>query len=488
MRYRARLPVLATAIALPLIIAACGGDSSPAQTLLFEPTSTPDRQATITALAGARQFGTPTPTPIPAGEREVVLAFAGRHAEVELRWDELQRRVDSWRGGLLSCDASALVASLRSFVSQFGSVSDDVRDVPRSASVRSLADSLAQAAELEGDALRRLRDNWRPGDVSLFEDVDSARVSSSSLRDTVEDGIADLRERAASSFQGQMDAYSSALDALNLRWDDFHRDYDQLRAEEAELTSAFTVDRLGILITKFSEVASQVRALPTFPAASRVTSVLAGAADEEELALRDLRGTFSRVEPDSEGLTGDENQVEFEILNPRLFDAFSEQLVTSNSARLQAAQLLAGLTGGASAEEQAEVDAFESRYLRLSSGWDGFHDDYDRWRATEGGCDRTEAAGTLGGFALQFGDLAADVRQLPSATFLTPLTEVLVEAAEREERAMRTLRDVWRPFDSGLYQSMDEERAAVGKLRRQVATGLRDLLERYGISEQDLSG
>ena len=50
-----------------------------------------------------------------------------------------------------------------------------------------------------------------------------------------------------------------------------------------------------------------------------------------------------------------------------------------------------------------------------------------------------------------------------------------------EVRALRGLRNEWRPFDSSVYGAFDGERDAAGKLRRQVAVGLQDLLARYQI-------
>ena len=57
-----------------------------------------------------------------------------------------------------------------------------------------------------------------------------------------------------------------------------------------------------------------------------------------------------------------------------------------------------------------------------------------------------------------------------------------MEAVEREEQALRSLRNAWRPFDTGIYGELDSERSAAGKLRRQVAAGNQDLLARYEIS------
>ena len=141
-----------------------------------------------------------------------------------------------------------------------------------------------------------------------------------------------------------------------------------------------------------------------------------------------------------------------------------------------------------SEESEASVDEFATRYGALAGRWDKFHQDYDQWRGTEGGCDRSEVAKALGQFALTFGGLADRVRALPRATFLRPMGELFAEAAEREEEAIRHLRNTWRPFDTEVYQTLDRERSGVKRLRRQVEAGVQDLLGRYDIPTKEVSG
>ena len=64
--------------------------------------------------------------------------------------------------------------------------------------------------------------------------------------------------------------------------------------------------------------------------------------------------------------------------------------------------------------------------------------------------------------------------------------ELFVEAAEREDEALRDLRNKWRPFDSEVYHRLDQERNEARRLRRQVTAGVQDLLPRYAISVQEL--
>ena len=58
-------------------------------------------------------------------------------------------------------------------------------------------------------------------------------------------------------------------------------------------------------------------------------------------------------------------------------------------------------------------------------------------------------------------------------------------AGSLEEQALKDLRNSWRPFDDGAFQGLDRERTTADRLRRQVALGVQELLERYGLSGQD---
>ena len=431
-----------------------------------------------------------------------MLQFVSGYDGINQRWEEFHAAFDGWREGLIACDASSVQVKLREFAGQFTGITEDARALPRSPGVRGLADLLIGAIEAEEDAIRRLRDSWRPDDPGVFEDVDSVRAASSSVRKQAQDEIKDLQERASPSPRLLIGTYTLAFQQVNSRWDAFHQNYDAFRAQEADLISLEVVDRLSALIGDFRGIVSAIRNLPDPTVARQVSGILAQAAGEEDLALRKLRGTFekSEVPLDGEsfptesqdggvGPSGETSGGQFEVIftpqDPTLFNAFDAQLVTSNALRREAGQLLANIVESTSEGSQAALGLFREQHNLLVQAWDDFHMDYDRWRRTEGGCDRSQAIGALGSFSLRFDNLASDVRELPRATFLRPLGELLVEAAERESQALRLLRNTWRPFDAEVYKVLDRERSSVGRLRRQVAAGIHDLLARYDISAGD---
>jgi hypothetical protein len=57
-----------------------------------------------------------------------------------------------------------------------------------------------------------------------------------------------------------------------------------------------------------------------------------------------------------------------------------------------------------------------------------------------------------------------------------------MEAADREEEALRVLRNSWRPFAADVYRALDQERAKAARLRRQADVGVQELLERFELS------
>ena len=483
---------LAAVAGLALLLAGCAESEPTPKAVLAGPTATPPTQATIAALAQARGGGTPTPTPVAPGDKKVVLDFATSHAAIDRDWERFRAEFDAWREGLVACDVSSVEVTLRQFAGDFSRITEKARALPRHAGLRGLADKLIEAAEREEGAIRLLRDNWQPDDPTVFEEADVERSAASDLQKQAQDELGVLQDKTSPLSREDVIAYSLAFKELNSDWDSFHRNYDSFRAREADLTSLEMVDSLSRLIDEFSGVVATIRNLPESGITRPVSQILAEAAQDEDLALRRLRGTFQKMETDKseeavDGTGSDEGGVTFTPLDPALFDAFDAQLVASNTLRRQARNRLADAQEGTSIENEAAVAEFTKDYNTLLGEWNLFHEAYDDWRRSEGGCDRAEARQTLGSFTIDFGELAATVRDLPRATFLRPMGELLVEAVEREEQALRVLRNVWRPFDAEVYIALDQARNASGKLRRQAASGLEQLLAQYDIAFQPLS-
>ena len=481
---------------------ACGSSSPAATGSVSTPIPTLDIPATVSAKGPAVPVRIPTATPVSPEVQQIAQQFNTGYDAINQEWDQLHQDFDAWRQGLITCDPSAVQASLVRFSGSIAGTTETARSLSRHSSVRGLADQLILAAEQEEEALRLLRDTWKPdlgeeepepeatsnglgsdsddSDVSeqdessVFEGVAVARSAASAIQKRVADQLSDLQQQTTPAAKDKVDDFDAAVQSASSDWDRFHRNYDSFRTVQGGLTSEEAADRLGDLVNEFTDVVLAIRDLPSTPSTDRAALLLADAVEDEDLALRMLRGAIPN---------GEEGNGEAPATGePTLFDFFDVEVVDANAARRQAGLELASALESVSSDRRNAIEAFVTQYTALNEEWAAFHGDYDGWRSTEGGCNRTKAVQALGGFAIRASELSGDVRDLPRATFLRPLGELMVEAAEREEGAFKELRTSWRPFDPQVFQTLDRQRNTSGKLKRQVALGIQELLESYGIA------
>ena len=504
---------------LLLLAVACSDETTPQPQAVA---ATPNAQATITAASQQPPTGPPTPTAVPPSAIDAAQDFAQGYQDITAKVDELHLQFDEWQAGLNPCTQTAVHTDLRRFAGSFTSITQSARELTRASSSRDLADRLIEAAQAEENALRQLRDQWQPLDTasaqnptgdseasneagtdnggsvngsagsshgSLLEQVDSTRSSSSAIMREVTDVLTDQEERTTAGALELLDDFSLAFQAANVRWDLYHQEYDSFRSEQSTLTSVEEITRLSGLVAQFSEVILAVRQLPRLDATEEVAELMAEAADAEDLALRKLRATFQKssdeeTTPSASDVLDPElsssGSGSFVADDPSLSSVYESQVVSSNATRRQALNAMSQITRILSEDHQSGLAAFNAEYQALLDMWNGFHQDYDEWRRTEGGCDRQKAVEALVEFGVQMGQIAASVRDLPSANVLRPLEELLVVAVQREETAFRQLSDSWRPYDSDVYQQIHDQRLAAGRLIRQVGVGIQELLEQYG--------
>jgi len=481
---------------------ACGSSSPAATGSVSTPIPTLDIPATVSAKGPALPVRIPTSTPVSPEVQQIAQQFNTGYDAINQEWDQLHQDFDAWRQGLITCDPSAVQASLVRFSGSIAGTTETARSLSRHSSVRGLADQLILAAEQEEEALRLLRDTWKPDlgeeepepeatsngfdsdsddsdaseqdESSVFEGVAVARSAASAIQKRVADQLSDLQQQTTLAAKDKVDDFDAAVQSASSDWDRFHRNYDSFRTIQGGLTSEEAADRLGDLVNEFTDIVLAIRDLPSTPSTDRAALLLANAVEDEDLALRMLRGAIPN---------GEEGNGEAPATGePTLFDFFDVEVVDANAARRQAGLELASALESVSSDRRNAIEAFVTQYTALNEEWAAFHGDYDGWRSTEGGCNRTKAVQALGGFAIRASELSGDVRDLPRATFLRPLGELMVEAAEREEGAFKELRTSWRPFDPQVFQTLDRQRNTSGKLKRQVALGIQELLESYGIA------
>ena len=555
-----RWSIALAAAALALVALACSTPAAPPE---IPAASKPDTQATITALAQRPGFSAPTPTPVPQGVLESAQEFSRGLDSVNGSWDALRLSYDTWEVGLIACDPRSVRTSLNQFDSRFAAVVRSARNLDRASATRDLADRVVFAAETEQQALRSLlassdsatssdtvvafgnglgasdidkkedaadtegsevyvvlEPSNQSGQVSPVDQVDKVRSYSAGALQEVFDTLADLEERRTDAGRARLMEFTMAFNEVNARWDEFHRQYDSFRADEANLSSAEVVAELSGLISDFSNVVAATRELPTYKDTQNVADLMAQTADSEDLVLRSLRATFQKEPQESDlpaeqfgglggfedfgspaesvesadfGVTADPvppkptevpptNTPEFVALEPDLFRKFEEELVFANASRRDAKGALDQLNLSLSEDQLNAVAEFSGQLQALMVNWNEFHQDFDAWRADEGGCDRLGAIDALLAIGAGYNDLSAEVSRLPNTMVLRPFGELLVEAVRRESSALDDLKNSWRPFDAGIYQGLRQERTAADNQRRQVGVGIQDLLDQYGVA------
>ena len=366
--------------------------------------------------------------------------------------------------------AAAARQAFRDFASQFNRVNEDTLALSRPSGARGLADKLIEVSQEEAAAFRRLRDRWQPGNALLLEAVASKRAAAAVAQKEVEDELADLQEETDPESLEDLQAFSDAFDALQSDWEEFHDSYESLKSDQAGLEPSAVLSRMEELVSSFADLVKVVGDLPAADKAEDLAEALEGAADSQKKGLDQLKG---KIESSEEGAS-----------NTAAFDAF-DGVVDDNQGTLKKTEKeLKDLTGNGGAKDTAAIEDFAREFDDLVENRNRFHRDFDDWMDSEGGCDRSEVIQTLGDLSLEFARLADQARDLPTASYLRPMGGLVVEAAEREEEALRVLRSSWRPFGADVYKALDEERADAGRLRRQASVGVQELLDRFQVSGQ----
>ena len=391
--------------------------------------------------------------------------FVKQQQTIDREWDQFHREFDRWRAGLTACHRSSVHEALQDFAAGFASVTKQARDLPRTAVTRELADILISAAEEEEAAFRQLRDRWQPNNLSLFELVEQRRSDASRAQKEAEDRALELQEQfekdADPEEREALEEFSDALDVVKNDWNGFHDDYAGLRKEGAGMDAAAVSAWLEELIAQFGGIVEAVDGLPSSDAAESMIEMLQEAAEAERETMFEVNDALVAQDPAGP-------------IAPILdqMDAIVEE---SEDVLKEVSRAIKTIVDDDPEENLAEVKDFNGHYKSLLVKWDTFHQRYDDWRKTDGGCDRTEVLQSLDQFNLRIGELGRKVRDLPRSSYLLPMYTLLVEAVEREEGAIRALRNSWRPFTVDAFKAVDQERVNANRLRRQADTGLQGL-------------
>ena len=375
--------------------------------------------------------------------------------------------------------------ALQDFAVSFNVVTEQARDLPRAEVTRELADSLITAAEAEETAFRQLRDHWQPNSPSIFEAVEQSRSEAASAQRQVEDQAEELREELDEMTDPRelraVGKLSVALGPISDAWTGIHDDYEVLWRVAADLDDAEIISRLGGLIERFRSLMDDVDRLPDSNVVEDEIEMLRRAAKAESSSLSGLVETLAKADemvPSAIGIPalpeGDETTPSIELHLEAMNAAIDEAEAILRDTKRTIREIL----DGSASEDLDEVISFVSEYEMLRENWNAFHERYNQWRRTEGGCDRGEVLQSVGQLKARIGDIGRRVRDLPQSGYLLSVYNLLVDAADREEGAIRVLQNTWQPFTVDAFIAVDRERDNANGLRREASIALQELRSR----------
>ncbi len=461
--------LLPTLLALGLLLACSGEDDGETG-----PTAVPVEPAPASsgALSGA--------------ELKAVRDFASQQEALGLEWDQFHRDLDDWRSGLTSCHESAARDALREFAAEFNAITEQARDLPRARVTHKLADMLIEAAEAEEAAFRQLRDRWQTNNLSLFEALEQQRSNAARAQNEVADLASELEEELEEASDPEdtqaREEFSAAFGQIQDDWEAFHTQYADLLDEAGRLTPSEILDSLDQLVQQFRAVVETVRELPADAVVQDMTEMLQDPAEDELELLVEIHDALAQAV--KEAAAADE--VEDDAPAEEETGHSVEPLLNFLTRPISAAEAVLEQVDGEiteilerdAAEDLEELRTFLGASKDLLGEWDEFHQRYSEWRRTEGGCDRTQVLEALTEFDVRIGAIGLGVRDLPKSGYLLPMYNLLVEAIDREEGAIRTLRISWQPFTADAFIAVERERDNVNILRREAGVALQELLDR----------
>ncbi len=437
--------------------------------------------------------------PLTGAERATIDEFASQQQSIGEEREQFYQEFDDWQANLTACHPSTAREALRDFAVSFGAITHSARDLRRTTSTMELADLLIDAANAEEAAFRQLRDRWQPGNISLLEAVEVKRAEAGRAQNEVADLSFQLQdefeEGPTADEVEEMQEFSKTFDDIADAWDDFHDDYSTLVKKERRLEAEAGVAGYAQLIEQFSKIVSEIGELTPTDTSEELIETLQDASEIELEKLEYLAESLSEPPDSRSANTPVPTQVVTEGVpeasagDPDASDG-PQEIALSPAEELNAAierseaaleaveKSIEEIVNDKSAENLEDLKGFGVQYRVFVHEWNQFYEGFSDWRATEGGCDRVEAGMRLTEFSRQAGGLARQVRDLPQSGFLLPVYTLMVEAAEREEGAFRTLASSWTPYAVDVFKAVDEERVASGQLRRQASIALEGLRNR----------
>ncbi|MBI4333526.1 MAG: hypothetical protein HY673_19865 [Chloroflexi bacterium] len=127
-------------------------------------------------------------------------------------------------------------------------------------------------------------------------------------------------------------------------------------------------------------------------------------------------------------------------------------------------------------QQRQSLQDFARSLSTLERDWDAFHVSYDSWFRSRSIPLEPDMEKALAGFVNKFQEVKGLVVNLSALPLTKLVTEQLFESVQDEEKAVRALRDNWRPGDSVAFQRYEESRLKVEKALQNIRTRFADLM------------
>ena len=188
--------------------------------------------------------------------------------------------------------------------------------------------------------------------------------------------------------------FSDALGALRDDWNKFHDDYDELQKDARRMGPDSVLDRLDRLVSQFEGIVDAAGELPSADATEDIARALKKAAEAELDALFAVNDALLARDPPGFPDAG-APQPPPSAAGPPL-DLMDAAIEESEDVLRDTRRLTKDLVDDDPQEKLAEVKEFADGYKDLLAEWDAFHQRYNDWRKTDGGCDRDGGAPVAG--------------------------------------------------------------------------------------------
>lgn len=283
--------------------------------------------------------------------------------------------------------------------------------------------------------------------------------------------------------------FARAHSNLEREWENFRKSYMDWQQRVAQ-NDSFVYKGLNDFLARFVAVRKEINQLQAPAGAAEVVEKLVQAADREDAALRELRDNWASGDFDA-------------------FQKFDKERQEVNKLRRQASATLQDLSSPAASRDRAPsapeeatpsfttrrsaartvdpqaLQQFERAVQSANRVWNDFQASYDAWRSQDYSAERESRYTQLSGNLATFRGLLAQISSLSAPGQLRSVAELMVQAAEKEEAALRALRDSLKPYDPRPLQAYEREWAGIDRLRRQASASLTDLLFKQGISPSE---